>query len=319
MPLDTPLRFVPYFRPMVWGARGLEQHLNKSLPPNDAFGEAWEVSDHPLHTSVVADGPIAGTSLRSLMQSQRSELLGTPGASHAVFPWLIKFLDCRDWLSVQVHPDTQVVKQLRPGEGSKTEAWYILKVEKGSRVYAGLKPGVGAADMRAAVERGATHELLHDFEPKAGQCVFLPAGTVHAVGGGVLMAEIQETSDVTFRLFDWNRVDAQGKSRQLHIEESFASIHWDKGPVTPKVASDALPRESLVRCPFFHLDSCRVTTPTAFGGQGMHTLIIVEGSGTWPDGRPIEVGQSWVLPATMPPQTITPKSPMKVLDATLPG
>ena len=318
MPLTAPLRFVPYLRPMVWGARGLAEHLHKTLPTADSYGEAWEVSDHPHHTSVVADGPRAGMSLRQLMETHKSDLLGANGATHDVFPWLIKFLDCRDWLSVQVHPDTQVVKQLRPGEGSKTEAWYIVSADQGSRVYAGLKPGVGPADMRAAVANGTTHELLHAFEPKAGQCVFLPAGTVHAVGGGVLMAEIQETSDVTFRLFDWNRVDAQGKSRQLHIEESFASIHWDKGPVTPQMVSSNSPRETLVRCPFFHLDSCNVTESTHFGGSAMHTLIVVAGEGIWPDGRRLETGQSWILPAAMAAQVMTPLAPMKILDATLP-
>ncbi len=315
MPLTSPLRFVPNLRPMVWGARGLADYLHKSLPSEEPFGEAWEVSDHALHRSVVADGPLQGTSLRTLMESHRVELLGSNAGQHDVFPWLIKFLDCRDWLSVQVHPDTQVVKQLRPGEGSKTEAWYVLRVDEGGRVYAGLKPGVGPDDMRAAVAGGTTHELLHSFEPRAGDCVFLPAGTVHAVGGGVLIAEIQETSDVTFRLFDWNRVDAHGKGRQLHIEESFASIHWDKGPVAPLHVSDTDERQSLVRCPFFSLDHRNVKSPTQFGGDGMHTLIVVGGNGTWDDGRAIEMGQSWVLPATMPPRTIRPGTPMKILDA----
>ena len=315
MPLKSPLRFVPYLRPMVWGARGLAEYLNKSLPGLEPFGEAWEVSDHPLHHSIVADGPLQGTSLRTLMESHKSDLLGSIAGPHEVFPWLIKFLDCRDWLSVQVHPDTQVVKQLRPGEGSKTEAWYVLRVEPGGRVFAGLKPGIGPKEMRAAVANGTTHELLHSFEPRAGDCVFLPAGTVHAVGGGVLIAEIQETSDVTFRLFDWNRVDSQGKGRQLHIEESFASIHWDKGPVAPLHVFETDERQSLVRCPFFSLEHRNVTSPTKLGGNGMHTLIVVGGHGTWEDGRAVEMGQSWVLPAAMPPQTIHPRTPMKILDA----
>jgi mannose-6-phosphate isomerase len=315
MPLSAPLRFVPFLRPMVWGGRGLAEHLHKPLPANEPFGESWEVSDHPLHRSAIADGPLEGTTLRTLMEAKKVELLGVAAPRHDVFPWLIKFLDCRDWLSVQVHPDTETVKRLRPGDGSKTEAWYVLHAESGSRVYAGLKPGVGPSEMRDAVARGTTHELLHAFEPRAGDCVFLPAGSVHAVGGGVLMAEIQETSDVTFRLFDWNRVDAQGKSRALHIEESFASIHWDKGPVSPAPLSDA---GALVRCPFFNLDLRRVTAPTEFGGDGMHTLIVVAGRGKWDDGRAVETGHSWVLPATMPPQTLRPETPMTVLDATLP-
>lgn len=314
--LASPLRFVPYLRPMVWGGRGLAEHLGKSLPTSESFGEAWEVSDHPLHRSIVADGPLQGTSLRSLMECKKDELLGPAAGGHAVFPWLIKFLDCHDWLSVQVHPDTQVVKRLRPGEGSKTEAWYILHAEPGSRVYAGLKPGVRPDDMRNAVAKGTTHELLHDFEPRTGDCVFLPAGAVHAVGGGVLMAEIQETSDVTFRLFDWNRVDADGKGRPLHIEESFASIHWDQGPVTPvRIADNDRP---LVRCPFFHLDFRSLQAPTTFGGETMRTLIVIAGAGKWDDGRHVATGQSWVLPAAMPARMLHPDTPMQVLDAVLP-
>jgi mannose-6-phosphate isomerase len=310
--LASPLRFVPYLRPMVWGGRALAERLHKPLPADGAFGESWEVSDHAVHRSIVADGPFAGVSLRELMKGNKTDLLGALADKHDVFPWLIKFLDCRAWLSVQVHPDADVVKRLRPGEGSKTEVWYILHADPGSRVYAGLKLGVGPADLRAAVVNGTTHELLHAFEPRAGDCVFLPAGTIHAVGGGVLMAEVQETSDVTFRLFDWNRVDAQGRGRALHIEESFASIHWDQGPVTPRQADDG----PLVRCPFFRLDVRDVRTPLKIGGDGMHTLIIVAGRGAWEDGRGIEMGQSWVLPASMPAQTIRPEGAIKLLDAT---
>src|SRR5205807_1382927 len=123
---------------------------------------------------------------------------------------LIKLLDAHDWLSVQVHPDKESVARLWPGEGSKTEAWFILDALPGSRIYAGLLPGVDAAALGAAIAAGRAHECLHSFAPQPGDCVFLPAGSVHAVGGGVLFAEIQETSDATFRLYDWNRRDAQG-------------------------------------------------------------------------------------------------------------
>ena len=124
----------------------------------------------------------------------------------------MKFLDARDWLSVQVHPDEEAVLRLWPGEGAKTEAWFVLAADPGSRIYAGLEPGTDKAGFRAALQAGTVAKCLHHFEPRPGDCVFLPAGTVHAVGGGVLMAEIQQTSDATFRLFDWHRRDAQGKS-----------------------------------------------------------------------------------------------------------
>jgi mannose-6-phosphate isomerase len=319
MPLTSPLRFVPFLRPMVWGARGLAEHLRKILPGTEPFGEAWEISDHPLHRSVVADGPYRGTKLRTLMEVDRQGLLGPDESKHDVFPWLVKFLDCRDWLSIQVHPDAQVVQKLRPGEKSKTEAWFIIKADPGSRIFAGLKPGIGPAELRKAVAEGTTHEALHSFEPKAGQCVFLPAGTVHAVGGGVLMAEIQETSDVTFRLFDWNRVDSKGRGRELHIEESFASIHWDAGPVAPIETSPTARKQTLVRCPFFNLDVCNLKSSAPLGGGKMHVLVVISGQGAWPDGRIVEAGQSWVLPAAMPAQTLTTATPMQLLAASLPA
>src|SRR5262249_49482861 len=141
-----------------------------------------------------------------------------------LFPLLIKYLDAHDWLSVQVHPDDRLAEELSPGECGKTEAWVVLHAEPGSRIWAGLRPGVAQADLERHLERGTVVECLHALEPRAGDCIFLPAGTVHAVGGGVLLAEVQQTSDATFRLFDWNRIQPDGTRRPLHIEQSLASI-----------------------------------------------------------------------------------------------
>jgi mannose-6-phosphate isomerase len=154
--------------------------------------------------------------------------------------------------------------------------------------------------------------------------VFLPAGTVHAVGGGVLMAEIQQTSDATFRLFDWNRRDAKGQSRKLHIEESFASIHWDQGPVAPiRTAADpGQERQTLVRCPYFDLELIRSHTATHLGGEGrMHTVIVIQGSGRlqWTGGsNPVRTGEAWVLPAALPEAVLQPDSDLEILFASLP-
>ncbi len=228
--LCTPLRFESFLRPMVWGGRLLER-LGKKLPTPETYGESWEVSAHPLAPSMVAEGPWAGTRLTTLMHEQRTALLGEAADDFPIFPWLFKFLDAHDWLSVQVHPDENSVKQLWPGEGPKNEAWFVLDVKPGSRIYAGLLPGVGKKELTAALSQGTVAECLWSFEPRAGDFLYLQAGTVHAVGGGVLLAEIQQTSDATFRLFDWNRRDTQGNSRKLHIEESLASIDWELGPV----------------------------------------------------------------------------------------
>src|SRR5438105_14695598 len=139
--MHIPLPFEPFLRPMVWGGRRLGEVLGKPLPTKEPYGESWEISDHMLHRSVIAAGPGAGQSLRQLMETERSALLGEAAAAHEIFPWLVKFLDARDWLSVQVHPDDENVGRLWPGEGGKTEAWFVLAADPRSRVYAGLVPG----------------------------------------------------------------------------------------------------------------------------------------------------------------------------------
>jgi mannose-6-phosphate isomerase len=298
---------------MVWGGRRLGEILHKPLPEPVPYGESWEISDHPMHRSIVATGPWQGQSLRQLMEQHRDELLGR-AARETVFPLLVKYLDACDWLSVQVHPDAQAVKKLWPGEGSKTEAWFVLDAAPGSRIYAGLLPGVGERELRAALQTGTAAECLHSFEPRPGDCVFLPAGTVHAVGGGVLIAEVQQTSDATFRLFDWNRRDAQGKARQLHIEEGLASIHWDQGPVAP-VAVPEFTRpdrgeqaslRSLVRCPYFELSflRCRGDQPAVDFKQAERPrlLLVLAGSGGLSSNagkERLELGQTWLLPASL--------------------
>ena len=251
-----PLRFESFFRPTVWGGRRFTRFVGKILKTAEPYGESWEVSDHAMHRSRLAIATGYGVTLQQLMAAEGPELIGASADRYAAFPWLIKLLDANDWLSVQVHPDESAVKRLLPGEGAKTEAWLVLDASPTSRIYAGLKPGVGQAELRQALDRGAVADCLHGFTPKSGDFVYLPAGNVHAVGGGVLLAEIQQTSDATFRLFDWNRKDAQGRSRQLHIDESFASIHWDQGPIDP-ISVDKAPNGKLVRSPYFEIDWVR--------------------------------------------------------------
>jgi mannose-6-phosphate isomerase len=319
--LDVPLRFEPFLRPSVWGGHALAARLGKSAS-SEPIGESWEVSDHALHRSVVAAGPFRGQNLRTLMERHAADVLGHAAGKHATFPWLVKFLDCCDRLSVQVHPDAVAVRQLRPGEGSKTEAWFVLHAEPGARIWAGLKPGVGPKEFRHALGEKAVADLLHTFGPKVGDCVFLPSGTVHAVGGGVLLAEIQETSDVTFRLYDWDRVDRHGRSRELHVEESFASIHWDAGPVEPVAVGDwtrpATREVPLVRCGSFTLDFRQASHPITIHGGRLQTLIVVGGEATWDDGERVQAGEAWVLPAAMARRELRPAGDVALLLASLP-
>jgi mannose-6-phosphate isomerase len=331
--MNTPLRFTPFMRPMVWGGRRLGKVLGKPLATDEPYGEAWEVSDHALHRSVAATGSRAGLTLRQLMEQERAALLGPSAERYATFPWLIKFLDAQNWLSVQVHPDEQAVGRLWPGEGSKTEAWFVLDAEPESRIYAGLLPGTDERRLRTALQAGTVAACLYQFKPQPGDCLFLPAGTVHAAGGGVLIAEVQQTSDATFRLFDWNRRDRQGNLRPLHIEEAIASIDWSRGPVAPiptvgfrtALREGRLPgrlRQVLVQCPYFNLEYVRDQEPFACGGVGrLEALVVVQGQGflTTPDGEEeLRTGQVWVLPATMPRLWCRPRPDLGVLLCTLP-
>jgi mannose-6-phosphate isomerase len=334
MSTDPPLlRFRPFLRPMVWGGRRLGEVLGKPLDGDGPYGESWELSDHPLHRSVVAEGPWAAQTLRALLERDPVALVGGAAPPHAVFPWLVKFLDAQDWLSVQVHPDEEAVRRLWPGEGSKTEVWFVLDAQPGSRIYAGLLPGVDEKALRQALGRGTVTECLHTFEPRPGDSVFLPAGTVHAVGGGVLMAEVQQTSDATFRLFDWNRRDAQGNARKLHLEESLASIHWDRGPVRPVAAqgfndppgqssSTDGKRQVLASCPYFHLEYLQTCQPFACGGEGrLQVLVVVKGSATLATDQGdyrLAPGQVWLLPASLPRSWSRPTPALAVLLSTLP-
>jgi mannose-6-phosphate isomerase len=310
---------------MVWGGRGLAEKLGKKLPTNEPYGESWEISDHTSHHSVVAQGSFTGSTLRQLMTDNRKALVGD--WSEPLFPWLIKYLDCHDWLSVQVHPDEKAVQSLLPGEKSKTEAWFILDVRPGARVYAGLKPGIDPVTFERAMLQGTVADCLHDFEPKPGDCLFLPAGTVHAVGGGVLMAEVQQTSDATFRLFDWNRLGPDGKGRKLHLREGLASIHWDAGPVQPVAAqgygeSQRAVWQSLVRCTYFELAYVRQAEPFTLGGSGRMLVVMgLHGSGTidTPNGPLfLQVGQTLLFPAEGAATWIVPQQPLGLLVATLP-
>lgn len=311
--MRSPIRFRPYLRPMVWGGRRLGEVLHKPLPDAQPYGESWDISDHRSHHSAVADGPFAGRTLPELLRDHGEALVGRPTAA---FPWLVKHLDACDWLSVQVHPDAESVKHLWPSEHSKNEAWFVLDAAPGSKVYAGLLPGVDEAVLRRKVADGSCAECLHTFEPRPGDCLYLPAGTVHAVGGGVLMAEVQESSDATFRLFDWNRVDSQGRSRELHVEKAMACINWEQGAVEP-VRAQGYPRlgetaggrvrQELVNCPYFRLEYVRESGALALGGPGrMRVAIVLHGRGELVGQQgpaALRAGDVLLLPAAAPAVT----------------
>ncbi len=328
-----PLVFDPYLRPMIWGGRLLERRLGKPLPAEGDFGESWEISAHPHHVSRVAEGPLRGRTLTDLWQERRVDIAGIACAAETKFPWLIKFLDCRDLLSVQVHPDDAMARGLLGDESGKTEAWIVLDAGPDARIYAGLRPGIAREDLERHLDAGTVAECLHGFVPRVGDCVFLPAGAVHAVGGGVLLAEVQQSSDATFRLFDWNRLGADGKPRSLHRQEALRSIDWSLGPLgsaTPEPhpnPSHGWAGETPVRCTYFQIDRYRVEAEMPVPGTGqMSVWILLDGrtelradGGTYV--RSFQAGQTVLIPASCGPLTwITScESPASILAVTARG
>jgi len=220
-----PLTFRPIFKERVWGGRNLERIYRKPLPPDIPIGESWEISDRPGDVSVIANGPLAGKDLHWLMQHHAKELLGDARLTDGRFPLLIKILDAEEKLSLQVHPPAHKAAEL--GGEPKTEMWYIADAKPGAELYVGLKRGVTRAEFERKIKTGEISDCFHRVKVKAGDVMFLPSGRVHAIGEGMVIFEIQQNSDTTFRVFDWNRIGLDGKPRALHIPESLASIDFD--------------------------------------------------------------------------------------------
>lgn len=222
-----PLRFKPIFKPCVWGGRRLKEALGKDLPgQEDPYGESWELVDLPdPDQSIVDDGPLAGATLHDLVVSDRDALMGPAALDGGRFPLLVKYIDAAQTLSVQVHPAATAAAEL--GGRPKSEAWYIMEGTAEARIYLGLKPGTTSKIFREALERGGeVEQLLGELPALAHELVPVRPGTVHAIGAGTLLAEVQQPSDTTYRVYDWGRLGLDGAPRQLHVGQALRSIHW---------------------------------------------------------------------------------------------
>lgn len=302
-----PLVFTPLYRQYLWGGRRFADLLGRHLATAGPYAESWELVDRQNEQSVVRAGPLTGRTLGEIVREYHRELLG-PNTSNGPFPLLFKFLDAHKVLSVQVHPDDDAAAQRTPPDRGKTEAWYIVEAEPGSKIYAGVKPDVCREDLAAAITAGCCEDVLHTIEPSVGDCIFIPAGTVHAIGAGLVVAEIQQSSDVTFRLFDWNRVDADGKSRPLHLEEGLAATNCC-GPVAPSAklpaADPAVSR--MVDCDFFTFDEVTPSTNWQAGKHGCEFLVVLSGEIQLPDqwSMPsLHRGECLLLPACLETQNL---------------
>lgn len=326
-PALYPLRFEPIFTTNLWGGRRLPAFLNRTVAHDDAVGEAWVLSDVDGSLSRVTDGPLAGTTLRDLM-SEPARVLGRARHAQGRFPLLLKFLDARQELSVQVHPNDEQAAQIGPGKFGKTEAWVVLDADPAtSRLYSGFAPGVTAADFRAALDAKTTPGTLHSFTPNVGDCVFLEAGTVHAIGQNLLLFEVQQTSDITYRLYDWDRVDAKTKQpRELHIDKGLACADFRRGPcpaVGPCVTvSDGVRREGLVACNYFTLERLTSAVPFAVGVVGQcRAAVCVKGSGELESRGAryaFRAGDVFLLPAEVGACLALPREEVTLLECGLP-
>lgn len=318
-----PLRFQPVLRRYLWGGRRLGTELRKPIGPGTDYAESWEVVDHGMDQSVVLAGPLAGCTLAELTADHGPALLGQHHPQRR-FPLLFKFLDAGAQLSVQVHPDDTAAARLDPPDLGKTEAWIILDAAPGSFLYAGLKPGVDRAALAKAIESGRCEDLLHRAEPRAGECYFLRAGVVHALGSGLLVAEIQQSSDTTYRMYDWNRLGPDGKPRPLHVTQALAVTNYGYGAVAPQSPQPTARAdvEQLVACDKFVLDRWRFEKPAPAGGDSrFHILAVLAGAVSLendPVGKPLLAGDVALLPAAAGPVMLSPLGEAVLLDSYLP-
>ena len=318
-----PFIFQPAFKDRVWGGRELERLYSKNIPAGQPIGESWEISDRPGDASVIANGPLAGKNLRWLMENHAAEILGTAKPTpEGRFPLLCKILDARDRLSLQVHPPAGKARELK-GE-PKTEMWYITDAAPDACLYVGLKPGVTRAEFQKKIADGSVADCFQRIAVRAGDAMFLPSGRVHAIGAGLVIFEIQQNSDTTYRVFDWNRMGLDGKPRELHIAESLASIDFnDFEPklVAPKFESGPnFKFRRLVQDPLFNVQEMHIESATSIllGKERMRIIALVNGtatiaSGSSNSGVELKPGQFCLIPASLKGVEITTKAPASYL------
>src|SRR5438128_2661550 len=255
----SPLTFEPIFMERIWGGRKLADLFGKNLPANKRIGESWEIVDRPEAQSVVSNGPLKGKTLHELWSQHRQEIFGTlPEAAR--FPLLIKLLDAQEKLSLQVHPPEKIAAKV--GGESKTECWYVAAADAGAELFVGFKKSITHQQFEKSLRAGSAADEVHTVKVRAGDAMFLPAGRFHAVGAGNLLVEIQQNSDTTYRVFDWNRLDEQGKPRQLHVEQALESIDFtDRQPQLLHPEGELLVRHELFEIQKWNLDSPREIAP----------------------------------------------------------
>jgi mannose-6-phosphate isomerase len=326
-----PLLFEPALHPKVWGGRQLEGRLGKKLPPGEPIGESWEI----YWKNRVSNGPLRGQTLGDLIAAYPQRMVGKPDADPE-FPLLVKFLDAQQWLSVQVHPNDELAAKLEGEPRGKTECWYVIDAEPGAQLAYGLTEPLDAPTFRRAIEEGRTKDVLQYVNVVPGDFIFVPAGTLHALGPGILIYELQQTSDTTYRVYDWDRPGLDGKPRELHLDKALACTNFEVKPRAKgkayRVQSDTpgINISQLLRGQYFSLDLLKLKrqdlgdTTFTIEYEAAHLLTVIAGHTVLRDFddayEPIKlsVGMSTFVPARLGPYTIVPEDNAEILQAWLP-
>lgn len=302
----NPITFEPILKQIRWGGRRLGTMLGKQIGPEADYAESWEVCDHGDDQSRVSAGEYTDWTLNQLVRERTKELFGTDETT-SQFPLLIKYLDCNDRLSVQVHPNNLQAAKYDPSENGKTEAWIVISAEPDSFIFAGLKKHVTPEILRTAISNNELEQCLHRITPQPGECYFIPAGTVHALGEGVLIAEVQQSSDLTFRLYDWGRADQLGNQRPLHIEQAFECIDFQTGPIEQSCPTllhktEFAELNLLIDSDFFRIEKLQVNHQFRLSSNGQCRIVmILSGTGTLShtgSKETLSAGKTFLIPAS---------------------
>ena len=312
-----PLKFTPIVKDKIWGGDKLQQFFEKQQGDLPNIGESWEISDVPGNTSVVSNGALAGKTLRELIAEYKDDLVGEKvyKQSGDNFPLLFKLIDANDYLSIQVHPDDEVAGK-RHNSFGKTEMWYVLDADPGAYLIIGFKEDTEKETYLTALEEGNVGDLLQNVYVKPGDVFFIPAGLVHAIGKGVMVAEIQQTSDITYRIFDFNRKDDDGNMRELHTEEALDVIDFTASE-HPKLDYNAKLNDEvdLVSCQYFTTTLLELDKPVDFinnDKESFTVLMCLEGEADV-NGENLRKGESMLIPATLTQYSVKPREKSRFL------
>jgi mannose-6-phosphate isomerase len=323
MPSLYPLKFKTIFKDKIWGGQKIKTYLHKDFGPLPNCGETWEISGVKSDVSVVADGELEGESLSDLLEKYQHELVGKKVYEHFgnIFPLLVKFIDANDDLSIQVHPGDELAKK-RHNSFGKTEMWYVIEADPGSTLIAGFNKELTEQEYLNKFNSGNIMDILNKEDVKAGDVFFLPAGRVHTIGKGLLIAEIQQTSDITYRIYDFDRVDDKGNKRELHTEEALAAIDFKHYPeYKTKYTPEKNKTVKLVSCQYFTTNLLDFTKSTVKDYTGLDSFVIcicIEGAFDVRYNQtdyPVKMGDCILLPKSIDKVQLETKNGFKILES----